>query len=315
VIWIQSVLGPAWEAPLRVVSALGSSWGVILVAGLAFWLWGRRALYAVLVVLVAETVVKKAVAAVLFVPRPEAAGVVKYEEVQGVSSFPSGHVSSATGLWAALAWLGHIPVLAAAGVGLLVGLSRVYLGVHWLTDVVAAVLLALGVAWVAVRYLHPPVTRALERRSPRFWWMLGAAVAGLSLLYLGTLASSNAFAWTSAGLGAGLGVALPAERSWVDYRPPEVSPGGRAARVAVGVMGLLPFFTAARLADEGALGIRALLAFGGTLWALLAAPALFSAWQGSGSPRPEGASGRVDTRAGPSREGRRAAGTPGEARA
>ena len=73
-------------------------------------------------------------------------------------SFPSGHTSGATlfyGLLAAYLFgrMRHWPARAAIAVlalGLvaLVGLSRVYLGVHYLSDVLAAA--AFGLAWLAV---------------------------------------------------------------------------------------------------------------------------------------------------------------------
>ncbi|HKF81804.1 MAG TPA: phosphatase PAP2 family protein [Solirubrobacterales bacterium] len=71
-------------------------------------------------------------------------------------SFPSGHTSTAAASWAAFAlvagrWWGRRawPALAGAAVGIAVGvaLSRVFLDVHWLTDVLGG--LALGWAWFA----------------------------------------------------------------------------------------------------------------------------------------------------------------------
>lgn len=71
-------------------------------------------------------------------------------------SFPSGHSSTAAASWAAFAlvasrWWGRRswPILAgtAVGIAVAVGVSRVLLDVHWLTDVLAG--LALGWSWFA----------------------------------------------------------------------------------------------------------------------------------------------------------------------
>jgi membrane-associated phospholipid phosphatase len=71
-------------------------------------------------------------------------------------SFPSGHTSAAAASWAAFAlvagrWWGRRawPALAgtAVGIAVAVALSRVFLDVHWLSDVLGG--LALGWAWFA----------------------------------------------------------------------------------------------------------------------------------------------------------------------
>jgi undecaprenyl-diphosphatase len=71
-------------------------------------------------------------------------------------SFPSGHTSTAAASWAAFAlvagrWWGRRawPALAGTAVGIAVAVacSRVFLDVHWLTDVLGG--LALGWAWFA----------------------------------------------------------------------------------------------------------------------------------------------------------------------
>jgi membrane-associated phospholipid phosphatase len=73
------------------------------------------------------------------------------------SSFPSGHTAASAACYAALALVvsrGRTPrarsVLAgiAAGIAVAVGMSRMLLGVHWFTDVVAG--LAIGWAWFAL---------------------------------------------------------------------------------------------------------------------------------------------------------------------
>ncbi len=73
-------------------------------------------------------------------------------------SFPSGHTLNSTALAGIVAyllvrkmrrrWSRALTVVLAAVFAVTIGLSRVYLGHHWLTDVVVAWLLALG--WLAI---------------------------------------------------------------------------------------------------------------------------------------------------------------------
>jgi undecaprenyl-diphosphatase len=89
-------------------------------------------------------------------------------------SFPSGHTLNSTvtyGLLAVVAWRSRLPLAArrvavAVGVAvpLLVGLSRIALGVHWPTDVLAGWLA--GVAFVALAATIIGLTGAMERDLP-----------------------------------------------------------------------------------------------------------------------------------------------------
>jgi membrane-associated phospholipid phosphatase len=94
------------------------------------------------------------------------------------SSFPSGHAVAAAATFAAVALvmgrrraLTVRAVLAGVAVGLAVGvaITRVWLGVHWLTDVLAG--LAMGWAWIAFCSI------AFRRRRLRFGQPVEVAAA------------------------------------------------------------------------------------------------------------------------------------------
>jgi membrane-associated phospholipid phosphatase len=86
------------------------------------------------------------------------------------SSFPSGHALAATAMFGALAYVlarrsrPFSKTLIWGGALLLsslVAASRVYLGVHWLTDVVGGMLL--GAFWVALTFTVVRLTRGQDK--------------------------------------------------------------------------------------------------------------------------------------------------------
>ncbi|WP_406165845.1 phosphatase PAP2 family protein [Streptomyces sp. NBC_00996] len=95
------------------------------------------------------------------------------------AAFPSGHALTATVVCGLLLWLLHLygagPALRRTGLALAVvsvvgvGLTRVWLGVHWPSDVVGGWLIgALIVALAVTSYERRPGRRRLDpRRSPR----------------------------------------------------------------------------------------------------------------------------------------------------
>jgi membrane-associated phospholipid phosphatase len=103
-------------------------------------------------------------------PRPDLGSPVP---VPGSGAFPSGHAAAATACVGALAVLlaerlgrrsqrvAVWTVAVALGVG--IGLSRIALGVHWLSDVLAG--WAIGIAWLALCLLARELLRSRRRPS------------------------------------------------------------------------------------------------------------------------------------------------------
>jgi membrane-associated phospholipid phosphatase len=167
---------PWWTDTATTVTNTGASpfaYPVALVATLIVGLrTGRwRAALAAPVVLVLGVLSRLLLSIVVRDDRPPAA--LQLVPVSGFS-FPSGHATSSALLAGALIWL-----IAQSGVrrpvrlalttilglwALSVAVTRLYLGVHWITDIVGSWLLA--AAWLTLLPLVAPPSMVDERRPP-----------------------------------------------------------------------------------------------------------------------------------------------------
>ncbi|GAB2689555.1 phosphatase PAP2 family protein [Thalassiella azotivora] len=168
---------PTTERLVTAYTDLGGPVGmtvIAVVATLGLSVWPRRRLTPVVLMVVATagsllmTVAGKA--AVGRVRPPLVDAVPPYEES---ASFPSGHSLNSVVVAGVLAyvvvrrldgvWARFAVVTAAAAFAATMGLSRVYLGHHWLTDVLVA--WALGLAWLSVVVTGHRVWLTLRRRG------------------------------------------------------------------------------------------------------------------------------------------------------
>ncbi|WP_379774347.1 phosphatase PAP2 family protein [Haloarcula pelagica] len=136
--------------------------------------------------------------------------------------FPSGHATTAVLVWGGLAWSVRIGrhrqrVAVAAGLALLIGLSRLVLGVHFLVDVLAGFAAAGAVLWLALTRL----------RTPDRVFGLAAVVAAVGIGTSGL--TQNA----AAALGIGVGGAI----IWrlLGGQSPAATPAGARLTAALGV--------------------------------------------------------------------------------
>lgn len=150
---------PMWNSVTHLFSQVADTTTVIVI-GLVALVTGllrkiRNGLIILAVGLIAEVLMFLAITALVSRPRPD---VVRLDGAPPTSSFPSGHTFATVVLWGSLAivavraewrqWLQRIMLVLAFAVPLLVGLSRIYRGMHHPTDVVASIVL--GVLWLAV---------------------------------------------------------------------------------------------------------------------------------------------------------------------
>jgi undecaprenyl-diphosphatase len=177
--WFVDHRTDAWTAVMRALTSLGSSAVVVPLAGVvvAVLLVDRRRWLAFFLVLAVGGASLLSVLAKLVVGRHRPPIELQLQHPHG-SAFPSGHTTQATATYFALAIVVTVlsrsqarralAWLAAALIVFLVGVSRVYLGVHWATDVVGGWIL--GGLWITgVSFALRPFDGEIgERNVARF---------------------------------------------------------------------------------------------------------------------------------------------------
>lgn len=167
-------IGPAWfEEAVRDVTSLGSFsvLGIIVLVVFAYLLLvgKHRTGWFMVFAVVGGTVISTVLKALFDRPRPDLTGVAQVF----TASFPSGHATVSAVVFLTIGamlaeatperWLKLFYIATAILLTVLVGVSRIYLGVHYPTDVLAG--WSLGAAWalLCTTAAHFVRERAKER--------------------------------------------------------------------------------------------------------------------------------------------------------
>lgn len=151
---------PFLDSVMRGLSFLGSEFFYFAVLVFLYWSGKRKLAISLACTVLVSLYVSFLLKDLFQVPRPSGVGLRILETPEDFS-FPSGHAQSTAAFWFFLAFsLGKTPLFILGGVLVaLVALSRLYLGVHYLEDVLFGALLGFGFALGFSRVFRIPVRR------------------------------------------------------------------------------------------------------------------------------------------------------------
>lgn len=231
IVAIQAWRAPFFDLLFRVLTFMGEREFLLALLPATLWVIDKHLAMRLLPLFVVSVWLNSLAKALGAHPRPFDPRVVRLVTEDGFG-LPSGHAQTAVILWGFLAsqsrrWWA---VWAAALLVLGIGFSRVYLGVHFLHDVVAGWLLGLALL-LGYLVLLPTAEVFWQQRSLREQILLGVGMAvALALVF------SSGDAAPVTGVLAGAAVAIPIETRRVGFEAGRGAVWQKVARLILGVI-------------------------------------------------------------------------------
>jgi glycerophosphoryl diester phosphodiesterase len=278
--WVVPLRSPALTQIFNALTLLGYTEFFLVMLPLGYWLW-NKALFTRLAVLIGMVGLSNSFLKDLFQDARPLVGLAIDGRVGDSFGLPSGHAQVAVAMWLWLAyeikraWAWIAAVLIAAGVCM----SRLYLGVHDVEDVLGGILVGLGsIAVFAIlvsddlkawHNLNPAIQlAAIAALAPLMWliwprhplpFSIYPLVAFLFFWWLGRTIEQRAVHyarhknWLVAGVAAIVGVAVLFGFVWLSAEPFKALPKEAALAIQFGVISL--YVTALAPAAFRALGL------------------------------------------------------------
>jgi membrane-associated phospholipid phosphatase len=248
VLWLQQ-FSPAFDVFFKSLTFFGDKEFFLLFLPLIYWCIDRRTGARLLFLLLVSVFINSVAKVFVNQPRPfhYDSRVKQIVEAYG-GGLPSGHTQNTTVLWGYLAIRFRIKLLWILAGILIVGvpLSRIYLGVHFPTDIIGGyvlgILLLLGFIW-----LVPQAEAWIANKGIK--WQLGLAlIVPLVLIFISPGGDRDCLTAVSALWGFAVGMVL--ERRWIRFSTVGVW-WKRTLRFLLGLVLLFGIWMGLRLGFQG----------------------------------------------------------------
>lgn len=208
VLWCQQ-FSPALDTPFRIFTFTGDEMFFLLFLPLIYWSIDKHIGIRITILFLFSSYINNLVKSIFKQPRPfQLDHRVKSLVSQGGYGFPSGHTQETVVIWGFLAtcfqktWVRVLAIIMI----IMVPLSRIYLGVHFPTDIIGGYILGLLVIGLYFK-IEPPVVSWLTKRGLPWHIAISVIVPSIMLILLPEI-DSNAIATCATLMGAGIGLSL-----------------------------------------------------------------------------------------------------------
>jgi len=192
IVWLQSFRSDFFDALFQFFTMFGEELVIIGILGFIYWCYDKKTGEQIGITVFISLVLNSVIKTVVQRQRPYLIDS-RIDNVRpstsGGYSFPSGHTQGAASVFGSLAiwmkkrWLTVVSTV----IIVLVAISRMYIGVHFLSDVIVGGLLGIGIAYLGYRYFSK------DRSTDKLYrYLLMGSIAIGILFYIYSLFTINA---------------------------------------------------------------------------------------------------------------------------
>jgi len=155
--WLQSFRNTFWDLFFQFWTLFGEELVIIGILGFLYWCYNKKIGEKVGVTVFVSLVLNSVIKVIFMRPRPFVVDdtiINVRPQTSGGYSFPSGHTQGAAttfgsfAIWMKQSWI----TISSIVIIIFVAISRMYLGVHYLTDVIVGGILGIGIAYLFYLY-------------------------------------------------------------------------------------------------------------------------------------------------------------------
>ena len=255
IVFLQS-FSPSLDFFFNLITNLGNQIIFIGLIGLIYYCVSKRNGLLILFLLTCSMYINVLIKGIIGLPRPYETypkTVIKPLATDTGYSFPSGHAQSSTTFYAYIAYLlrnnkyKNLIILAVVLIIGVVALSRVYLGVHYPSDVIGGIIVGLIVIGLFL-WLEPKIESFFQKQNE--FMIVTAALLVSFILVLGSTIFTSITSHSLItepngqypGLLAGVIIGVVLEHKYINFTIANISLNMKILRIVVGIIIMAPTY-------------------------------------------------------------------------